>query len=171
MKGFIAELAHRCCYYFFFWLFNWFLKGQTVHVYSSQFMFYFEAYSIWNNKTLVLGSELHAYTSMFHYYINNDSDVIVIQWYRWDVTRGILLVCSSGCFIRGIGLPLVGTSWFLAFRLFFTPCWGLYFLRGIRLPSQNHNRFLYLYRTCIISSQPSWILSASSFLFFLFFFQ
>lgn len=66
--------------------------------------------------------------------------------YRWDVIRGILLVCSSDCSILGIGHLPVGTSSLLVFRRFSTRCWGLYFQRGIRLPSQNRNEFLCVYR-------------------------
>jgi len=66
--------------------------------------------------------------------------------YRWDVIRDILLVCSSGCFILGIGPLPVGTSSFLVLRRFSTPWWGLYFQRGIGLPSQNRNKFPCLYR-------------------------
>ena len=71
---------------------------------------------------------------------------VLYHVYRWDVIRGILLVCSSDCFILGIGHLPVGTSSLLVLRRFSTPCWGLYFQRGIRLPSQNRNKFLCVYR-------------------------
>lgn len=83
--------------------------------------------------------------------------------YRLGSTLGISLVCSSGCFIHGIGHPLAGTLWFPAFGQSFTPYSGWYFLRGKRFPNQKHNRrtsiclecIMYMHRTRVISCQPA----------------